>query len=474
MPGRVLVRGHLMQAAAADETLSSFCRSGGGRLARNSISRPSCAKCGKSPRKLLKENVGLLEGGGSGLMIMRSGSGGRRVVRQRLDGDGDARQPLGAAVGGKRAVVDEIDGRERERERPPDETEELALAEAAGEKPLTQRRDLLGGARREGRGRPARPLRRAARCRAAPPARRCRDGSWRCGRCRRPGAAGVHPRQGVAVRVDEDAPRRRAGRTLPAVDALPAARGRGRNPKLRRDRGTAQPRRLAKPLGLRPDLGRMRDQRMGVLRRGPRGGRPQVQEMRARKNRPARRAGGWRWFGARAAGQRPGRSPRANYIPSRGASRCQSRRFTSPRRGERPTRDSRAGEGPGARTSRAPHPNPLPASGERGRASPVKRSEGPGAHFPRAPHPTLSPQPGRGSAPRPSRRSRPSCRQWFPYRMAGGVDDCSSAALSATSGASADASPRGPAARSVSLSIVGASTMRARRSAASAPARRAE
>ena len=102
-----------------------------------------------------------------------------------------------------------------------------------------------------------------------------------------PGAAGAHPRQGVAVRRAEDAPRRRAGRTLPAVDALPAARCRGRNPKLRRDRGTAQPRRLAKPLrpppGSRADAGSVA---WGVLRRGPRGGRPQVQEMRARKKPP--------------------------------------------------------------------------------------------------------------------------------------------------------------------------------------------
>src|SRR5215211_6420414 len=40
----------------------------------------------------------------------------------------------------------------RERERAADETEEIAPAEAAGEKPLTQRRHLLGGERRERRG----------------------------------------------------------------------------------------------------------------------------------------------------------------------------------------------------------------------------------------------------------------------------------------------------------------------------------
>ncbi len=157
-------------------------------------------------------------------------------------------------------------------------------------------------------GRPARRLRRAARCRAAPPARRCRDGSWRSGRCRRPGAAGAHPRQGVAVRRAEDAPRRRAGRTLPAVDALPAARCRGRNPKLCRDRGTAQPRRLAKPLGLRPDLGRMRDQSHGgcsVAGRGE-GGR---RSKKCAHEKTARR-------GARAVGDagvlsRTGRRPAA-------------------------------------------------------------------------------------------------------------------------------------------------------------------
>ena len=186
----------------------------------------------------------------------------------------------------------------------PDETEELALAEAAGEKPLTQRRDLLGGARREGLRRPARRLRRAARCRAAPPARRCRDGSRRCGRCRRSGrrrhaSAPMASQSAVAETRRVGAP---GGRFQPSMRFQPRTV----------EAGIPSCAAIAAQLSLVVSPSHLASarisggcgiNRMGVLRGGPRGGRPQVQEMRARKNRPARARGRLAIGGARGGGE---------------------------------------------------------------------------------------------------------------------------------------------------------------------------
>src|SRR4051794_12287940 len=69
-----------------------ICCSLGGRSARRSVNVPCSTEVRKAARKLLQESVGLVEGGGSGLMIIESCSGGRRVVRQRVDGGEAARE----------------------------------------------------------------------------------------------------------------------------------------------------------------------------------------------------------------------------------------------------------------------------------------------------------------------------------------------------------------------------------------------
>ena len=265
---------------------------------------------------------------------MRSGSGGRRVVRQRLDGDGDARQPLGAAVGGKRAVVDEIDGRERERAAGRDREARACRGRRREAPDAAPRPPRARSPRRAGR--PARRLWRAARCRASPPARRCRDGSWPMGdvgvpapqaRSRAIGSQLLRPLKCAAPAPRADASSRRCASSRARSTPEPRPAPRSRRSSCSSSRRAAWP-----PPASRADAG---STALGVLRRGPRGGRPLLKNSRTKKP-PARARGRLAIGGARGG---TGRSPRANYIPSRGASRCQSGCFTSPRlRGEADSR----------------------------------------------------------------------------------------------------------------------------------------
>ena len=267
---------------------------------------------------------------------MRSGSGGRRVVRQRLDGDGEARQPLGAAVGGSvrssmRSTVASASASARGRDR-----EARACQGRRREAPDAAPRPPRGRSPRRA-GPPARRLRRAARCRAAPPARRCRDGSWRSGRCRRPWrrrrASAPRASQSAALRTRRvGAP---GGRFQPSMRFQPRAV----------EAGIPSCAAIAAQLSLVVSPSRLASarisggcgiSRMGVLRRGPRGGRPQVQEMRARKNRPARRAGGWRCRGAVKDGPKARRLKAVSILDSTpAAEKSSSMRSTDEPRQER-------------------------------------------------------------------------------------------------------------------------------------------
>ena len=234
---------------------------------------PSQAKRAKSARKLIQEGVLLVEGGGSGLMVMRRSSGRRPdVVRQRSDGLDRAREVLdpGVRIAPRQRLEDGA------REGLLGEAQERAPVEAAARQRRLQRRGLLG---REGGRRPqpviglvAEPLRGLAIA--------FQDLRQVVG-----AASGlVQPDRRVALLARDRPALQRLGRTRPALRALPMADGGSRNADGRADLLVGHDGGLAEHPGLRFRLVGMAPRHRLLRSRG--------QGAAHEKNRPARRAGG--------------------------------------------------------------------------------------------------------------------------------------------------------------------------------------